>query len=178
MFSVVCLNGYSQYKKNAVVLDLAGKSVYYFDITYERQLSEKFHLGAGAGLAGISTLYKNTDERFKEFNIRFPVYGAYSFGRKKHHLISELGLTIDAFFGTPKINISSLWPFISCGYEFKGDNIIIRIPVYLGYIGKNEWFPRVMPWAGLSIGVPFQIFYPKMFCFTFTKTAVIRLGGI
>jgi hypothetical protein len=35
MYSVVCLNSYSQYKKNAVVLDLAGKSVYYFDITYK-----------------------------------------------------------------------------------------------------------------------------------------------
>jgi hypothetical protein len=155
MFSMVCLNSYSQYKKNAVVLDLAGKSFYYFDITYERYLSEKFHLGAGAGLAGISTLYKNSDEKAMEFNIRFPIYGAYALGKKKHHIISEFGLTIDALFCSFGSSISSLWPFISIGYEFKGDNMIIRIPVYLGYIGKNEWYPSVMPWAGLSIGVPF-----------------------
>jgi hypothetical protein len=153
--SAVSLNSYSQYKKNAVVLDLAGKSFYYFDITYERYLSEKFHLGAGAGLAGISTLYKNSDEKAMEFNIRFPIYGAYALGKKKHHIISEFGLTIDALFCSFGSSISSLWPFISIGYEFKGDNMIIRIPVYLGYIGKNEWYPSVMPWAGLSIGVPF-----------------------
>ncbi len=153
--SVVSLNSYSQYNKNAVVLDLAGKSFYYFDITYERYLSEKFHLGAGAGLAGISTLFKNADEKATEFNIRFPVYGAYVLGKKKHRVISELGLTIDSFICSFGSSISSLWPFISIGYEFKGDNMFLRIPVYLGYIGKNEWFPSVMPWAGLSIGVPF-----------------------
>jgi hypothetical protein len=155
MFSFVSLNCFSQYKKNALVLDLAGKSFYYFDISYERYLSEKFHLGAGAGLAGISTLYKNSDEKAMEFNIRFPVYGAYAFGKKKHHAISEFGLTIDGLFCSFGSSISSLWPFISIGYEFKGDNMIIRIPVYLGYIGKNEWYLSVMPWAGLSIGVPF-----------------------
>jgi hypothetical protein len=153
--SAVGLNSYSQYKKNAVVLDLAGKSVYYFDISYERYLSERFHLGAGAGLAGISTLYKDADEKATEFNIRFPVYGAYALGKKKHHAIAELGLTIDSFICSFGSSISSLWPFISIGYEFKGDNMFIRIPVYLGYIGKNEFFPSVMPWAGLSIGIPF-----------------------
>ena len=155
VFSVVCLNSFSQYKKNTVVLDLAGKSFYYFDISYERYLSEKFHIGAGAGLAGISTLYKNPDEKATEFNIRVPVYCAYAFGQKQHHIISELGLTIDCLFCSCGSSISSLWPFISAGYEFKSSNIIIRVPVYLGYIGKNEWYPRVMPWVGLSIGVPF-----------------------
>ena len=153
--SAVSLNSYAQYKKNAVVLDLAGKSVYYFDITYERYLSEKFHIGAGAGLAGISTLYKDADETATELNIRFPVYSAYALGNRKHHAIAELGFTIDSFICSFGSSISSLWPFISIGYEFKGDNMFIRIPVYLGYIGKNEFFPSVMPWAGLSIGVPF-----------------------
>jgi hypothetical protein len=155
MYLMVCLNSFSQFKKNAVVLDLAGKSFYYFDISYERYLSEKFHLGAGAGLAGISTLYKSPEEKATELNLRFPVYGAYAFGKKRHHVISEFGLTIDGSFCSYGSSILSLWPFISIGYEFKGDDIIIRVPVYLGYIGKNAWFPPVMPWAGLSIGVPF-----------------------
>lgn len=155
IYSMVCLNSFSQYKKNVVVLDLAGKSFYYFDISYERYLSEKFHLGAGAGLAGISTLYLNPDEMAREFNIRFPVYVAYALGKKKHHAISELGLTIDCIFSSFGSYVSSLWPFISIGYEYKGDKVIIRVPVYLGYIGENEWYPSVMPWAGLSIGVPF-----------------------
>jgi hypothetical protein len=95
-----------------VVLDLAGKSFFYFDISYERYLSEKFHLGAGAGLAGNSTLYMNPDEMIKEYNIRFPIYGAYKFGKRKHHAFSELGLTIDAIFSSSGSYISSLFPFI------------------------------------------------------------------
>lgn len=155
VFSMLCLNSFPQYKKNAVVVDLAGKSFYYFDVSYERYLSEKFHIGAGAGLAGISTLYRNPDEMANEYNIRFPLYGAYALGKRKHHVISELGLTIDCIFSSFGNYISALWPFLSIGYEFKGDKIIIRVPVYLGYIGKNEWYPSVMPWTGLSIGVPF-----------------------
>jgi hypothetical protein len=155
LFFVISLDSFCQFKKNAIVLDLAGKSFYYFDISYERYLSEKFHLGAGAGLAGISTLYKSPDEMIKEVNLRFPVYGAYALGKKKHHAVTELGITIDAIFSSSGSYISGLLPFISIGYEFKGEKIIIRVPVYLGYIGDNEWYPVVMPWAGFSIGVPF-----------------------
>jgi hypothetical protein len=151
----LCLNSFSQDKKNAVVLDLGGKTAYYYDISYERYLSEKFHLGAGAGLAGISTLYKYPDEKATQFNIRIPLYGAYALGKKKHHAITEFGLTIDGLFCSLGSTVLNLWPFISIGYEFKGDNIIIRVPFYLGYVGKNEFFPFIMPWAGLSIGVPF-----------------------
>jgi len=155
IYLVGCLNGFSQYKKNALVLELAGKSFYYFDISYERYLSEKFHLGTGVGMANISTLEISPDKRVTQFNIRFPVYGAFTMGKKKHHLISEFGLTFDTYFISFGSSVSSLWPFLSIGYELKGDNIIIRVPVYLGYIGNHGWFPRVMPWVGLSIGVPF-----------------------
>jgi hypothetical protein len=78
-------------------MDLGGKSVHYIDISYERYLSEKFHLGAGAGLADISTLYKYPDKKATEFNIRFPVYSASTLGRKNHHAITYFGFTNDDF---------------------------------------------------------------------------------
>ncbi len=155
IFTVLSLNSFSQYKKNAVILDLAGKSLYYFDISYERYLLENFHFGAGAGLAGISELYINPDEKETEFNIRFPIYCGYSFGKKRHHAIAETGITLDCincFSGSSDI---SVWPFISIGYEYRGSRIIIRVPVYAIYVGPNEWWPPVWPWAGVSIGVPF-----------------------
>jgi hypothetical protein len=155
LFTIACQSSFCQFKKNAVVLDLAGKSFFYFDISYERYLSEKLHLGAGVGLAGISTLYISQDEMSKEYNIRFPIYGAYTLGKKKHHAVSELGITIDAIFSSFGNYVSGVFPFISIGYEYKGEKIIIRVPVYLGYIGENEWYPSIMPWAGFSIGVPF-----------------------
>jgi hypothetical protein len=155
VLTVICLNSFPQYKKNAVILDLAGKSLYYFDISYERSLVENFHLGAGAGLAGISYMYINEVEEELELNLRFPIYCGYSFGKKRHHAIAETGITLDCincFSGSSDI---SLWPFISVGYEYRGSRIIIRVPVYAIYVGPNEWWPPVWPWAGVSIGVPF-----------------------
>ena len=150
--SLICLNSFSQYKKNAVVFELLGKSSYYFDISYERNLSERIHIGSGIGLAGINHLYYSGGD-FHEVNFSIPIYGAYSFGQKKHRLISEIGISIrgetvpDGF-----AHFTDLIPFISAGYEYKGERYFLRVPVYLSYIGRNEFFPSVMPWIGVSFG--------------------------
>jgi len=150
--SAICLNCLSQYKKNAVVFELLGKSSYYFDISYERNLSERIHLGSGIGLAGIYHLYYSGGE-FHEVNFSIPIYGAYSFGQKKHHLLSEIGMSVwgntvhDGF-----VYFTDLIPFISAGYEYKGVHYVFRVPVYFAYIGRNEFFPSVMPWIGVSFG--------------------------
>ncbi len=155
VFSAICPDSFSQYKKNAIVLELAGKSYYYFDLSYERFLSEKFHLGLGAGMGNINSLFIWQYGRILEYNFRFPIYGGYAFGEEKHHIITEFGVTIqDKCYsrGSSDINFQ---PFIAFGYEFKGSNIIIRVPGYLLYIGKSEFSPIIMPWGGVSIGVPF-----------------------
>jgi hypothetical protein len=155
VFSAICLNGFSQYKKNAVVLELAGKSYYYFDLSYERILSEKFHIGGGAGLGNIYSLFIWQYGKVLEYNFRFPIYGAYAFGREKHHAITEFGVTIQDecySMGSSDINFR---PFIAFGYELKGSNIIFRVTGYLFYVDKNESSPAFMPWGGVSIGVPF-----------------------
>jgi hypothetical protein len=154
VISAVSLEGFSQFKKNAVVLEIAGKAFSYYDISYERYLSAKFHLGVGVGLEGISKGLSQTGEH-TDFDFRFPVYGAYTFGKKKHHVMTEIGMTFEEHWHTGIGIITDLWPFISGGYEYRGKKIFIRVPVYLTYVGPNEWWPSVLPWAGLSIGVPF-----------------------
>ena len=154
VFSAVCLNGFSQNKKNAVVLELAGKAFSYYDVSYERYLLEKFHLGIGVGMEGISKGYSQSGDH-TDFDFRFPIYGAYTFGKKKHHVMTEIGVTFEEHWHTGIGVYTDLWPFISGGYEYRGSKVIIRVPIYLVYVGPNEWWPSVLPWAGLSIGVPF-----------------------
>jgi hypothetical protein len=153
IFSLICLNSFPQCKKNAIVAEFLGKSMYYFDISYERYLCEKLHLGAGFGMSGISTLYISSTESFNELNFSVPVYGTYDFGKRKNHIISEFGLT---FIGQTtydgKALIINQFPFISIGYEWKWTNYLLRLPVYLGYVGSNEFFPAIMPWIGISFG--------------------------
>ena len=152
LLSVICLNCFSQYKKNAIISELAGKSFGYFDISYERYLSERFHFGGGIGLSGRDHLYYNGG-MFTRTNFTIPLYGAYAFGQKKHHAISELGTTIRGYTGpNGSLNLDGQFLFISFGYEYKGEKFIFRAPVYLAYVGSNEFFPPVMPWFGLSFG--------------------------
>jgi hypothetical protein len=146
------MNGISQYKKNAVVFEVLGKSCYYFDISYERNVTERIHIGSGIGFSGIYHLYYSGGD-FHEVNFSIPIYGAYSFGQKKHHLISEIGTSILGNT-TPYsfLSLSDVTPFISVGYEYKGEHYVFRVPVYFAYIGRNEFFPSVMPWIGVSFG--------------------------
>ena len=152
LLPLICLNSYPQYKKNAVVIELLGKSSYYFDISYERNLSERIHIGGGIGTSGIDHLDFNGGT-FNRLNFSIPLYGAYSFGQKRHRIISEIGASI---FGntTPDsfLSFSDVTPFIWIGYEYKGEHYVFRVPVYFAYIGRNEFFPSVMPWLGVSFG--------------------------
>jgi len=152
LLSVICLNSFSQYKKNAIVLELAGKSFGYFDISYERYLSQKFHIGGGIGMSGRSQLYYNGG-MFNRYNFRIPLYGAYTFGQRKHHLISEFGTSLRVLTGpNGTVSLDGQFLFISFGYEYKGEKFIFRAPVYLAYVGSTNFLPPVVPWFGLSFG--------------------------
>jgi len=153
-FSAVCLNGFPQNKKNAVVLEIAGKAFSYYDVSYERYLFEKFHLGIGVGFESASKGFSQSGEH-TDFDFRFPIYAAYAFGKKKHKIMTEIGVTFEEHLHTGIGIITDLWPFISGGYEYHGEKIIVRFPIYLVYVGPNSWWPSVLPWAGLSLGVPF-----------------------
>jgi len=153
VFFAACLNGFSQ-KKNAVVLEFGGKAFSYYDISYERYLGAKLHLGVGLGFEGASKAYSQKGLS-TELDFRIPVYAAWSFGKKKSHVMTELGVTLEEQWHTGLSLITDLWPFISGGYEYRGEKIIIRVPVYLVYVGPNAWFPPVLPWVGLSLGMPF-----------------------
>jgi Protein of unknown function (DUF3187). len=146
------MNGFSQYKKNAFVFEVLGKSCYYFDISYERNVTERIHIGSGIGLAGIHHLYYIGGD-FHKVSYSIPIYVAYSFGQKKHRLISEIGMSILGNT-TPYslLSFSDVTPFISAGYEYKGEHYVFRVPVYFAYVGRNEFFPSVMPWIGVSFG--------------------------
>jgi hypothetical protein len=148
-------NCFSQYRKNAIVLELAGKSYGYFGVSYERYLTEKIHIGGGIGMSGRPRLYY-AEGWFTCYEFTIPLYGAYAFGHRKHHAISEFGTTIRGSTGpNGSTNFDEPFVFISCGYEYKGERFFFRAPLYLTYIGRNEFFPTVVPWLGLSFGMLF-----------------------
>ena len=153
----ICFNGLCQYKKNAIVLELLGKSVIPFDLSYERYFSERFLIGGGIGMptktkfqdispVGNGTLTPN----FYTFDV--PVYCGYSFGQKKHHLNSELGIAFVLSTENKHANLLGTLPFISLGYEFKGENYVFSIPVYFALRDAYNDSRQIVPWIGLSLG--------------------------
>jgi hypothetical protein len=153
--SSVLINSYSQEKKNAIILELAGKSDYYFDLCYERSFYGKFHLGIGAGMGNINTLYISPEESGKEYELRFPVYGGYSFLKKKHRIITQLGGSLFYDYPTTGSSTSEFFPFVTAGYEFRGFSLILRAQIYLFFVGSYEEYSDFFPFAGISIGLPF-----------------------
>ena len=145
-------HSYPQYKKNSLTLEVLGKSLIFCDISYSRYLSEKFQIGAGLGLQSIGKL-SSIDGTSTNVDYSIPVYGAYAFGTKKHHVVSELGITLTGYTNFKKRSgLYGAGPFVSVGYELKGENYVFRVPLYLFYIGDNDFFPPVIPWFGLGLG--------------------------
>ncbi len=149
---LISLKSFSQEKKNAVTLEVLGKSIFFFDVNYARYLTEKFQVGVGIGLADVAKL-TYVDETVTRFDFRIPIYGSYAFSTKRRHLVSEFGITMggyaDSKIGT---NLEGVVPFVSIGYEVKGENYVFRVPIYLMYAGENEFFSAVIPWVGVSLG--------------------------
>ena len=154
LFSHLSIAGFTQYKKNAVVAEIAGKSFSFFGLEYERFLTERFRIGTGIGIGSKEQLVYGNGDTFDRYNFSVPVYGVYAWGRKKHHAITEFGFTLRGVTGpVTKASFDEFYPYVSYGYEFKSDIFVFRIPVYLCYVGSSDFFPAVIPWLGLSFGV-------------------------
>lgn len=143
---------YSQEKKNAVSLEVLGKSLLVFDVNYGRYLSEKFQLGVGLGLSGVNKV-TYIDETVTNFDFGVPIFGSYAFSTKKHHVVSEFGILLyGAANSKAGVKMEEVAPFVSIGYEVKGENYVFRLPLYFFYVGENDFFPAVIPWVGVSVG--------------------------
>ncbi len=156
LFSQICFTGFSQFKKNAVVGEIAGKSFSFFGLEYERYLTERFRLGTGIGIGSKEQLVYGNGDTFDRYNYSVPVYGVYAWSLKKHHAISEFGFTIKGAAGPgTKATFNEFFPYVSYGYEFKSESFVFRIPFYLCYVGSNDYLPAVIPWLGVSFGLAF-----------------------
>lgn len=149
---LIVIKGYSQEKKNAVTLEVLGKSLFIFDVNYGRYLTEKLQVGVGLGLAGVNKI-TYVDGTATNFDFNIPIYGSYAFSTKRRHLVSEFGAIMGGSTNSKSGTIiNGVAPFVSIGYEVKGENYVFRVPVYLFYAGDNDFFSTVIPWVGVSLG--------------------------
>jgi hypothetical protein len=127
-----------------------------------RNFSEKFYAGTGVSIPfheySIADDYNYTNKwmplgSWHIFNV--PVYCGYSFGKKKHHINSELGIVLHYGVQDKQLLFLTSRPFFSVGYEFKGEKFLFGIPVYMGLSEKINGNRIFMRWPGIRLGRKF-----------------------
>ena len=153
----------AQEKNSSLHLELLGKSIWFGSVTYEREFNP--HLSYGFGL-GYKSFYtggyssSNGEGTYYDLYTTTPLYFLYQFFNTKQHLLTMAGVTmqheigfVHYFSGKNKPSYRPyLVPFIGIAYELEKDRFVFRLPLYLSWIGESDWFPALMPWAGISFG--------------------------
>ncbi len=153
-------------------IELLGKSVVFLNATYEHNFNRNIGIGIGLSftMAQSGTItrevnYQTPDQytedgKYIDLAGTIPIYLITKQGKGKHRLIQQIGVTtmISLFHnrypsGTEIHNETKVIPFASIGYEYEGERVVFRLPIYIGYIGDEGFFPAVVPWVGVSLGV-------------------------
>ena len=112
--------------KNAVFIELAGNSMHYYSLNYERMFYQKgiFKSAARVGITAFPRKIETEPKAFWDFALPLEVVGLI--GRFRHHL--ELGVGF-----TPKYYADSKFEIGSRGYEFDRYQFSSAIPFRIGY---------------------------------------------
>lgn len=156
--------------KQALSLELAGKSILFASISYEYYFEDnRFGIGGGLGFTNIERgdIIRELDGipetgRYTDFVIPVLIYGIGSFGSGPHRLHTQLGINwqqrayLNRFpSGNNNFYESGLLPYLGVGYEYRGESVFFRALPMVGYIGdSNGFLPRIAPWLGLTVGIP------------------------
>lgn len=160
----------SKTRKESINLELAGKSPILASLCYEYAVKPQFSLGAGLGVGLISNgeitrTNNGASETGKYLDAATSqlLYANYFIGKSKHKLLITGGVThllassrnkysseTERFFD------SNFLPNVGLGYQLTGRRTLFRLTAYgLRLPEPSGWFPRNLPWGGISFGYRF-----------------------
>jgi hypothetical protein len=147
---------------NSITLEILGKSSITADIAYERQLTQRLSLGAGAGVNGISRVdfvFDGTVYQAIDLAVPLNLYAVVRVAGDRHRLFVHFGMVAFTEFSLHRYRhyfTATPVPFVGLGYELHGQRFSFRVPLYVGYLGEpSEMLPGIMPWLGLSLAYSF-----------------------
>lgn len=154
-------------KKQAMVLEVGGKTLIFGSLAYERNLRPSFSLGVGVGVLNVASGdiirdLNGSNERgryFESATSQF-LYGNYFWGGPNHQGFVTIGLT--HFLLSDRQNYpserlhhidSDLEGNLGLGYQLDKGKLFFRATAYvLSLRGNSAYIPDYLPWAGLSMG--------------------------
>lgn len=164
---LLCNTTFASENRHTVHLELMGKSVYFGTLTYEFDVRPNFSVGTGWGFMDVYSgkyfTHNMREGRYFELILTNQHYALHRFFyRGRHRLITQYGFTIQNRLNFVQFNEGGLQfsnhpffvPFAGAGYEFRSEKLYVRVPLYVAWIGVSDWFPALMPWFGVSVGIP------------------------
>jgi hypothetical protein len=156
--------------RHSVHVEILGRTFIFSSINYEYSLSSSTSLGLGLGLMSIlagdiirNNNGTNEEGRYLDMATTQMIYGNYFIGKRKHKMYFTGGLT--NFLITSRNTYHSdkeLYRELhvdwnaGLGYQFSSSKTFYRLTAYVvGLPGPSAWFPKNMPWVGLTIGKRF-----------------------
>lgn len=158
-------------RKHLVYAEFIGRTFVFGSLNYEFMLRENISIGSGIGLINFQKgiIRRNVNGvtesgQYTDISSSQMIFGNYFVGKKNHKMLLTLGLTNFLFTYqrnyNNKKNISAeaqLEWNAGLGYQLSTEIVFCRLAAYLiSMPDPTGWFPKYMPWLGLSIGVKIQ----------------------
>lgn len=158
-------------KNHMVSVELLGKTLFIGSLNYEYIIFKKFSIGAGFGYntsqSDEVSRYINGDyEHGTSFDLKTTqmIYANYFLGDKKNRMLFTLGAThflatIKQTYPSETIKTSDSqvrWN-VGVGYQFTQTHGFFRASAYVIRWPEpaGDWFPKVVPWIGFTLGARF-----------------------
>jgi hypothetical protein len=158
----------NQERKHRLFTEVGGRTLVFGSLNYEYALSKNLSLGCGLGFIGfrkgaISRVTHGDQEtgNYRETATSQLVFANYLVGSERHKLLLTAGLT--NFLQTsrsryPSGTVSSVDSQVEwnagIGYQLELDKMYFRLTGYcLSMPDPTGWFPKYIPWAGISVGL-------------------------
>ena len=157
-------------RKQYVHLELGGRTFLMGSFNYEYLISEQFAIGCGLGIINfqrgeISRNNNGATETGKYLDISTSqmIYGNYFIGKDNHKLYFTVGISNflftnrNTYVKETEISRETELEFnTGIGYQFTSNKIYFRFTGYwISLAESTEWFPKYLPWVGISTGIKF-----------------------
>ncbi len=155
-------------KKHKLHIEALGRTIIWGSVNYEYFIHWNTSIGGGFGISYFSNgdIYRDNNGisekgRYLDISTSQMLYGNYFFGKRKHQFFLTGGITnfLDVYrrkypSETKYSSESQIKWNAGIGYQYSCKKTYFRLTVYcIRMPDPSGWFPEIIPWAGVSVGV-------------------------
>jgi hypothetical protein len=154
--------------KHSLNIEILGRTIIWGSLNYEYKILKSISIGSGLGFTNIlkGEIFRDNGGvpetgKYLDIGTSQMIYANYFPGKNKHQLFFTAGLTNFMMIYRKKFTSGTDYSVESqvkwnagIGYQFSGNKTFFRFTAYcIRMPDPSGWFPEIIPWAGISIGL-------------------------